>query len=175
MQEALGRDEQLLSRGVSMRTLYHHTARFNTPSQAYVEAASRLGGQYRTCHELFGRLIVFDRELAFVPASDFSWGAVAIRQEWLVAYLCEIFEQAWAHGRPFTAATDEGLERVAQELDRTIVELLAAGLKDETIARRLGLSLRTARRHIADIMQQLSAESRFQGGVAAARSGLVPD
>ncbi|MFC5909755.1 LuxR C-terminal-related transcriptional regulator [Streptacidiphilus monticola] len=175
MQEALARDEALLSRGITMRTLYHHTARFNGPSQAYVEAASRLGGQYRTSHELFGRIIVFDRELAFVPASDGSWGAVAIRQEWLVAYLCEIFEQTWARARPFASAAAEGLEQVAQEIDHTIVELLAAGLKDETIARRLGMSLRTARRHIADIMAQLGADSRFQAGVAAAKAGLVPD
>jgi DNA-binding CsgD family transcriptional regulator len=175
MQEALARDEALLTRGITMRTLYHHTARFNGPSQAYVEAASRLGGQYRTSHELFGRIIVFDRELAFVPASDNSWGAVAVRQEWLVAYLCEIFEQTWTRARPFAVAATEGLEQVAQDIDRTIIELLAAGLKDETIARRLGMSLRTARRHIADIMEQLDAESRFQAGVAAARAGLLPD
>ena len=111
-----------------MRTLYHHTARFNGPSQVYVEKASRLGGQYRTCHELFGRIIVFDRELAFIPASDGSWGALAIRQEWLVAYLCEIFEQAWTHARPFAVAAEEGLEQVAQEIDTTIIELLAVGL-----------------------------------------------
>lgn len=175
LQEALARDEALLGRGATMRTLYHHTARFNGPSQAYVEAATRLGAQYRTCHELFGRVIIFDRELAFVPASDGSWGAVAIRQEWLVAYLCEIFEQAWTRARPFAVAAAEGLEEVAQDIDGTIIELLAAGLKDETIARRLGMSLRTARRHIADIMQRLDAESRFQAGVAAVKAGLLND
>ena len=173
MEEALARDRVLLNRGVRMRSLYHHTARFNGPSQAYVEAASRLGGQYRTAHELFGRIIVFDRELAFIPTSDGSWGAVAIRDESTVAYLCDIFEHTWAHARPFTDAADDGLGQVARELDQTILELLAAGLKDETIARRLGMSLRTARRHIADIMQQLSADSRFQAGVAAARAGLL--
>ncbi|MFJ6617912.1 LuxR C-terminal-related transcriptional regulator [Kitasatospora sp. NPDC091335] len=175
MQEALVRDRALLGRGIRMRTLYHHTARFNGPSQAYVEAASRLGGRYRTSHELFGRLIVFDRQLAFVPADDDSWGSVAVRQPWLVAYLCEIFEQTWDRARPFAVAAAEGLEKVAQDIDRTIVELLAAGLKDEAIARRLGMSLRTARRHIADIMQQLGVESRFQAGVAAVRAGLLPD
>ena len=47
------------------------------------------------------------------------------------------------------AATD-GLEAVAKDLDRTILRLLATGLKDETIARRLGMSLRTTRKHIAE-------------------------
>ncbi|MET7287846.1 helix-turn-helix transcriptional regulator [Streptomyces sp. NPDC005573] len=175
MQEALRRDHALLSRGVRMRTLYHHTARFNGPSQAYVEAASELGAEYRTAHQLFGRLIVFDRETAFVPLNDGSWGAVVVRQEALVAYLCEVFEQTWALAQPFVSAAEEGLELVAQEIDRTILRLLAAGLKDEAIARRVGLSLRTARRHIADIMEQLGAESRFQAGAAAMRAGLLDD
>ncbi|AUG77931.1 LuxR family transcriptional regulator [Kitasatospora sp. MMS16-BH015] len=175
MQEALRRDRALLARGVRMRTLYHHTARFNGPSQAYVEAAAGLGAEYRTLHELFGRLIVFDRSRAFVPLSDGSTGAVVVTEESLVAYLCEIFDQAWAVARPFASAAEEGLGQVAQEIDRTILRLLAGGLKDETIARRVGLSLRTARRHIADIMAQLGAESRFQAGVAAARAGLLDD
>ncbi|MFD5561850.1 helix-turn-helix transcriptional regulator [Kitasatospora griseola] len=175
MEEALRRDRALLGRGVRMRTLYHHTARFNGPSQAYVEAATALGAEYRTAHELFGRLIVFDRELAFLPLSDGTWGALVVRQEAMLAYLCDIFEQAWSLARPFAAAAEDGLEQVSQELDRTIVRMLAAGLKDEAIARRLGMSLRTARRHIADIMDELGAESRFQAGVAAAKAGLLDD
>ncbi|MGI5530483.1 hypothetical protein ACQEVX_24795 [Streptomyces syringium] len=43
MEEALARDTALLNRGIRIRTLYHHTARFNGPSQAYVAAASALG------------------------------------------------------------------------------------------------------------------------------------
>ncbi|MGW6412506.1 LuxR C-terminal-related transcriptional regulator [Streptomyces vinaceus] len=173
MEEALVRDRVILERGVRMRTLYHHTARFNGPSQAYVAAASVLGGEYRTAHELFGRLIVFDRETAFIPVQDGSWGAVVIREPSTVNYLCEIFEQTWDRATPFTAAVGQQLETVAREIHETIVRLLAAGLKDEAIARRLGMSLRTARRHIADIMGELGAESRFQAGVRAAAQGLL--
>jgi DNA-binding CsgD family transcriptional regulator/sugar-specific transcriptional regulator TrmB len=173
MQEAFSRDRDMLERGVSIRTLYHHTARFNAPSQAYVAAASALGAQYRTAHELFGRLIVFDRELAFIPSLGGSWGAVLIREPSTVAYLCEIFDQTWEQATPFADAAAEGLERVSREIDETILRLLAGGLKDETIARRLGMSLRTTRRHIAEIMDQLNAESRFQAGVAAAMTGLL--
>lgn len=175
MQEALLRDEAMLKRGISIRTLYHHTARFNGPSQAYVEAASALGAQYRTAHELFGRLIAFDRELAFIPVSDGSWGAVVIREPSTVAYLCDIFDQTWDLASPFSNAVGQGLEEVAREIHETIIRLLAAGLKDEAIARRLGMSLRTARRHIADIMQELGAGSRFQAGVAAAARGLLDE
>ncbi|RKT16648.1 regulatory LuxR family protein [Streptomyces sp. 1114.5] len=171
MEEALGRDRAMLERGIRLRTLYHHTARFNGPSQAYVAAASALGGEYRTAHELFGRLIVFDREIAFIPAQDDSWGAVVIREPSTVAYLCEIFEQTWDRATPFTTAAGRQLEEVSREIDETIVRLLAAGLKDEAVARRLGMSLRTARRHIADIMDELGAGSRFQAGFRAAARG----
>ncbi|MDQ0785235.1 helix-turn-helix transcriptional regulator [Streptomyces sp. B3I8] len=173
MEEALGRDHALLSRNVRMRTLYHHTARFNAPSQAYVAAATALGAEYRTSHEPIGRVIIYDKNLAFLPERTGSWGAVAVREPTIVGYLHSIFEQHWIRATPFSDAAQDGLERVAKEIHQTIVHLLAAGLKDESIARRLGMSLRTARRHIADIMEELGADSRFQAGVLAARARLT--
>ncbi|MFI9275776.1 response regulator transcription factor [Kitasatospora sp. NPDC052896] len=176
LEEALTRDRAMLSRGVRMRTLYHHTARFNGPSQAYVAALSTLGAEYRTAHELFGRLIVYDRQVAFIPERSATWGAVVIREPSIIEYLCSIFEQTWTQAQPFSEAAADGLEAVAKDIDRTIMRLLAAGVKDETIARRLGMSLRTARKHIADIMAVLGAQSRFQAGVLAASRGLLtPD
>jgi DNA-binding CsgD family transcriptional regulator/predicted DNA-binding transcriptional regulator len=175
LEEALLRDQEMLARGVRMRTLYNHTARFNGPSQAYVAAASALGGEYRTAHELFGRLIVFDRQVAFIPERFATWGAVVIREVSIVDYLCAVFDQAWSEAQPFSEAATDGLEAVAKDLDRTILRLLAAGLKDESIARRLGMSLRTARKHIADMMEMLGAESRFQAGALAAARGLLTD
>jgi DNA-binding CsgD family transcriptional regulator/sugar-specific transcriptional regulator TrmB len=172
MEEAIHRDRRLLERGVTMRTLYHHTARFNAPSQAYVAIASALGAEYRTAHALFGRVIAFDRNVAFLPLQDDSLGAVVVREPNTVGYLCDIFEQAWEVAEPFVDAASEGLEQVSKEVHETLIRMLAAGLKDETIARRLGMSLRTARRHIAEIMQELNATSRFQAGVAAAQKGL---
>ncbi|WP_428936063.1 LuxR C-terminal-related transcriptional regulator [Streptomyces sp. ACT015] len=173
--DALARDSEVLARGVRIRTLYHHTARFNSPSQAYVAMASALGAEYRTAHQLFGRMIVFDRELAFLPDHKGTWGAVVIREPSVVHFLCELFEQVWTEAQPFSDAATDGLEAVAKDLDRTILRLLATGRKDETIARRLGMSLRTTRKHIADIMQTLGAGSRFQAGFAVATRGLLGD
>ncbi|MEU6599852.1 helix-turn-helix transcriptional regulator [Streptomyces flaveolus] len=175
LQEALPRDTAMLARGVRIRTLYHHTARFNGPSQEYVAMLSARGAEYRTRHQLFGRLIVFDRRLAFIPQSGDTWGAVVIREPSTVSYLCDMFEQEWSQATPFSNAAADGLDLVAKDIDRTILRLLAAGMKDATIARRIGMSLRTARRHIADIMETLGAESRFQAGVLAARQGLLDE
>jgi DNA-binding CsgD family transcriptional regulator len=60
-----------------------------------------------------------------------------------------------------------------RSLQRRIVQLLADGAKDETIARVMGMSVRTCRRHIADIMRRLDAVSRFQAGANAVRFGLT--
>ena len=50
---------------------------------------------------------------------------------------------------------------------------LAAGAKDEQIARTMGLSLRTIRRRIADLMIELGADTRFQAGAEAVRRGWL--
>ena len=55
---------------------------------------------------------------------------------------------------------------------REILQSLASGLTDESAARRLGISLRTYRRRVADLMTGLNAGSRFQAGLHAGQLGL---
>ena len=54
-----------------------------------------------------------------------------------------------------------------------ILRRLNTGVKDEVAARELAVSVRTYRRHIAEIMTILSVDSRFQAGVRAAELGLL--
>ncbi|MET8624763.1 helix-turn-helix transcriptional regulator, partial [Kitasatospora sp. NPDC004669] len=51
--------------------------------------------------------------------------------------------------------------------------LLADGHTDDAIAKRLGVSPRTARRIATDLMERLSARSRFQAGALAAKAGWL--
>lgn len=55
---------------------------------------------------------------------------------------------------------------------RMILEALGSGLTDESAARRLGVSLRTYRRRVAELMARLEAGSRFQAGLRAGELGL---
>lgn len=50
---------------------------------------------------------------------------------------------------------------------RMILKALASGLTDESAAKRLGVSLRTYRRRVAELMAKLEADSRFQAGLRA--------
>lgn len=63
---------------------------------------------------------------------------------------------------------------IVTEADRALLAALARGGKDEVVARRLGVSVRTLRRRLFDLMQRLGATSRFQIGAKAAQAGLLP-
>lgn len=73
--------------------------------------------------------------------------------------------------KPVTEGSENRI--VASDVTAAIAGLLAKGLKDEAVARRLGISLRTCRKHIAQLMDDLGAGSRFQAGVHAVRRGLL--
>ena len=58
-------------------------------------------------------------------------------------------------------------------LHQDIAKLMAQGFTDEAVARKLGMSVRTCRRHIAALMGSIDAVSRFQAGVRAANTTLI--
>ena len=52
--------------------------------------------------------------------------------------------------------------------------LLAQGMSNKEIARRLGISERTARTHVSNILAKLGLRSRTQAALSAIEDGLVP-
>jgi transposase-like protein len=162
LEQAFARDLAMIRRGVRMRTLYQHTSRRHAPTQEYVRRITGAGAEVRTLTALFGRMIAFDREVVIIPHHEAYDGAVIVRDPSTVAYLCAVFDHSWTLADPYapSCAGDSSLG----EIKEAIVRLLAEGMKDEMIARRLGMSLRTCRKHIAEIMDALGAASRFQAG-----------
>ena len=90
-----------------------------------------------------------------------------VRQGALVEALTLLFELYWE--RPLAVPTGRRASTSAPFLLRQ----LASGAKDEQIARTLGLSLRTVRRRVADLMIELGVDTRFQAGAEAARRGWL--
>ncbi|MEU9372574.1 helix-turn-helix domain-containing protein [Streptomyces sp. NPDC048255] len=171
LKRALPRDLAMLERGIAMRTLYQHTARYSPPTQEYIERLTAVGAEVRTQGELFGKMIIFDRETAFLPTWDNPNAAVIVREPSAVAFLCSVFSTTWNLAEPFAPAYTAV---TADSLRSAIIRMLADGAKDESIARRLGMSLRTCRRHVSEFMAEVGADSRFQAGFLAAERGL-PD
>lgn len=64
-------------------------------------------------------------------------------------------------------------QRHTDAMEARVLQLLAGGLPDAAIARKLGVSQRTVERRTSRWMEQLGASSRFQAGVIAAKRGLI--
>ncbi|MFD3415375.1 LuxR C-terminal-related transcriptional regulator [Streptomyces cyaneofuscatus] len=162
---------EALRRGAHGRILYPHTARGDSGTRAHLGELLPAGGQVRTTKEVSDRFLVFDRKTAFIPSGEDGEIAV-VYESTVAAFLAGLHARIWESAVDFDSGA-AGYAGTMEELKATLLSLLASGAKDEVIARRVGMSERTLRRHVATIMQDLSASSRFQAGVLAARTGLV--
>lgn len=167
-------DEQLLSRGVDIRTVYLDSVRNDPNTVSYAHWLTESGGQVRTAPMLPLRMIIIDREVAVVPINpeQSAAGIALLRGPGAVTAMRALFDQVWAQATPLGAAQrrdEHGL--TAQE--STLLRLLAQGDTDDAMARKLGVSVRTVRRISSELMAQLGARSRFQAGVRATQRGWL--
>lgn len=79
-----------------------------------------------------------------------------------------LVDALWEAARPVAATRPEGSPA-------RILELLSTGLTDRVAAGHLGISERTYRRQVAELMDLLGARSRFEAGVRAAARGWVDE
>lgn len=179
LNEARSRTIRMLERGVSMRTLYQHSAQFHPPTVNHVRLVVELGADVRTLNDGLKRLMVFDRRTAVTDLSGHPQGALIITDESVVGFMVHAFERAWATAAPFPLRyqRDQVLS-ASEQLKETMVSLLLEGHDDVVIAKRLGISVRTYQRHLAEIMTRLGARTRLHAGfLLASRQGfpLNPD
>ncbi|WP_289924422.1 helix-turn-helix transcriptional regulator [Streptomyces sp. S.PB5] len=172
--EALERDRPLTERGVRIRTLYQHTARYSQERLAWVDQFADGKVEYRTIDELVERLIICDETVAFIPIRDDRQVALELRHPGLVSYLIKVFEFMWSRAVPLSAgAPYETAPDGITDIQHSIAKLLVEGHVDEAIARRLGMNVRTCRAHIAKLATALGSGSRAQLGYLIAQSGIL--
>ncbi|GAA2472648.1 LuxR C-terminal-related transcriptional regulator [Streptomyces mauvecolor] len=164
----------LLRRGAAVRVVAPHTLRAHPRARAQLGGVAADGALVRTAPAPPEKLLLFDRSVAFVfpPAGEPT--ATLVQDSAMVAVLDRVYDSTWESGVELADGT-VGYGEAFGAVQDAILELLATGRKDEVIARRLGMSERTFRRHVAALMDQLGVCSRFQAGVLAAQTGLVPD
>ncbi|GHI88213.1 helix-turn-helix domain-containing protein [Streptomyces xanthophaeus] len=164
----------LLERGVRMRTLYLDSVRNSRPSVEHANWLTELGGQVRTVAALPTRMLIADRSTALIPVSDdSSAGAVVLTGHGMLVALCALFESTWESAQPLAEVAVPGPHGLTSQ-QSTAVRLLSEGHTDDAIAKRLGVSSRTARRIANDLMERLGARSRFEAGVRAVQQGWLP-
>ncbi|WP_416970477.1 helix-turn-helix transcriptional regulator [Streptomyces sp. 4F14] len=170
---ALPKEQEMLSRGGRMRTLYQHTTRHDPAVLAHYE---QLAGdvEVRTLDEVPDRLIVLDRTIAFIPANPERTMAVEIRHRPTVAHLATTFDRLWRLAVPmYPEATQQPSYDGVTPRQRAIAALLVEGHTDAVVADRLGMNIRTAREHISKLAAALGSDSRAQLGYLIGRSGIL--
>lgn len=132
---------------------------------------NQAGARQRVLQDPPAEFVVFGDQAVFGQA---EWGRIGadhvlIEEPLVVAAFAEVFDRTWARSsRPPFAASGE-------DEDRVLLGLLARGMKDEAISRYLGCGLRTVRRRVARLMEEVGAASRFTLGARAQRMGLLGD
>jgi DNA-binding CsgD family transcriptional regulator len=154
--------------GRRVRTLY--PIRALSESATTLSYRARLGEEIRLVPEVPTRLMVLGTSHAIMPEplGLATTPRAVVRQPALVQLCALYFDLLWDRSHPM-----EALARGEHGSRRVLLEQLSSGASDEQIARRLGVSVRTVRRRVAELLEELGAESRFAAGVAAARRGWL--
>lgn len=167
LDDATMRDnQQWVAAGNVQRTIYPAQALDSPQGLQWLRSWSTVGEEQRLLPEIASEYAVFGDvgAVALRQWGRVSSGYVLIRDPLLISTLAAYFDLAWAHSHPVPrAASGPGDER--------LVELLGMGLKDEAIARFLGVGLRTVRRRVAALMSIHGVDTRFQLGAAMAAQG----
>ncbi|WP_369242137.1 DNA-binding response regulator [Streptomyces sp. R21] len=83
-----------------------------------------------------------------------------------------LFEAAWENATDLQTFLSEERPLIDAQ-SGSVLRTLTSGVTDEAAARELGISLRTYRRRVAELLVTLNASSRFQAGVRAGQMGLT--
>lgn len=174
---SLEADSALIARGVKVRAIYGQSINSAPRQRKYLSELAATGVEVRLAAQVPFDLLIADSHSALLTANPESPSdaAIVVRGAALVRSYIALYEDCWLRSVPYSAKAAGGFDMGSEltEQHRTTMRLLANGLTDERIARKLGVSLRTVSRLVSEIMRYLQADSRFQAGVLAAAHGLI--
>lgn len=95
-------------------------------------------------------------------------GHVVVHDPAVLRTLRSLADLLWQRAEPLPARAEP-----PSPAERELLHMLTEGLTDQAVARRLGMSERTVRRLMAQLMERLNARSRFEAGVRAVEHGWI--
>jgi sugar-specific transcriptional regulator TrmB/DNA-binding CsgD family transcriptional regulator len=164
-----------LRRGVTVQAIYSREA-IEFPGQSMLlEQHTAAGEEARVLPEVPSKLLIVDDLMAVMALERdkalVADEAVVIHASSLLDALALLFDSLWSRSTPISQP-QHAIGKVGTD-ERTLLALLMAGLKDDVIARQLGVDVRTVRRRISKLLSDVDAQTRFQAGAQAVRRGLV--
>ncbi|MFI8518708.1 LuxR C-terminal-related transcriptional regulator [Streptomyces sp. NPDC085481] len=172
----LERDRRKLDNGVRVRAIYRSSDASRPEAAEVLNRRAELGVEVRIAPDLPMNMVIIDQQYAMVPLRPEApgEGAILARGPLLVRSYLSLYEHCWHTASPYGdhVAPEQGGDGLSEQ-QRAALQMLASGMKDEKIARNLGVSLRTVSRMLSELMQELGASSRFEAGVRALRLGWL--
>lgn len=172
-------ERPLLERGVRLRGIYQRDV-LETPRQmAVATRLAELGEEARVLPHLPIKLHIYDRRMAMLPLTTDTHAhqsRAIVHRSGLLDALLALFDAYWERAHPITGPVESQPGSPRPQLstqEATVLTMLAAGMKDQAVARQLNVSRRTAARRTERILDLLDASSRFQAGAQAARRGWI--
>jgi DNA-binding NarL/FixJ family response regulator len=170
---ALAATAERIRAGLVVRKLYQPPVLLDPTSAERARLSAASGASVRVTSAELPETILLDQRVAIL-AGDLERGVrtfSVVRAPDVVAGVLALYDAAWRSARELAVA-DAALATLRSFTPR-ILDALGAGWTDETAARALGMSVRTYRRRVAELMSALGATSRFQAGARARELGLV--
>lgn len=158
--------------GKRIRKVYRPGVLLDPSTAQHLRQIQRAGADIRISQNEINETIILDDRVAILAGDndgERSYSVITVAD--VVRGVASLYEAAWRAATPL-ASYDAQIAEI-RELAPKVLDLLNSGCKDESAARTLGLSVRTYRRRVAELMAALGAESRFQAGVRARELGLV--
>lgn len=160
--------------GFAVNKLLSPTALVDEAARLHLRQVMAEGAQVRiSSAQLPHETIIIDRRVMILAGR----GAPGLREftvttsPALVGGVYALFQAAWETSTDLVAYLSGDVPHLDAD-SLMVLRALGAGHTDETAARKLGLSLRTYRRRVAELMTKLEADSRFQAGLRVGELGL---
>ncbi|MFG1811165.1 LuxR C-terminal-related transcriptional regulator [Streptomyces sp. NPDC049040] len=171
LEASLEHDRTIMARGIRSRAIYPMSCLHSPKYARYLHDLADAGVELRMVDHAPFDMLTFDRNAAVLAADPErpSDSVIVIRGVALIRSFLAVYEDCWLRGRTLaraSAVNAEESEITTQE--RVIIRLMASGLSDDQIARKLGVHRRTVQRAIAKLMERLHATSRFEAGLKLA-------
>ncbi|WP_329241130.1 DNA-binding response regulator [Actinoallomurus sp. NBC_01490] len=161
-------------RDLTVRKLYTSAALADAEQREQLLQVAAVGAQVRICESgLPHETIIIDRRVMILagPRTHGDREFTVTTSPGLIDPVHGLFDATWEAAVPLADRLE--LPMIGPD-GQAILRTLGAGLTDEVAARRMGISLRTYRRRVAELLRALDSDSRFQAGLRAGELGLSP-
>jgi DNA-binding NarL/FixJ family response regulator len=166
-------DAVLADQDLICRTIYGQVFLSQPGALSAVAELIQCGLQARVLPDLTLQLYIVDSTVALLC----EHGSVAVESATIVHpsalfdALVKLFEAMWQSAVPLRppGGRPASSRRTPAHDQEMLITLLLSGLTDAAIGRQVGRSQRSIQRHVAALMADLGAHTRFQAGAQAAR------